>query len=127
MTAEEREKEVIKKKRAKTIDELHAKYYGSGSKHSKKHAQKAQVEARVKAKQSGDPDAVAKLGPVGISRADLMDQAKKKGIKNFRVLNKAELEEAVKPSTSQERIKAIVTGAVARWKAGWSSGKGKGQ
>ena len=93
----------------------------TGAKHSKKHVQKAQVEARVKAKQSGDPEAVAKLGAVGVSRTDLMNQAKKKGIKNFRVLNKAELEEAVKSTTSQERIKAIVAGAVARWKSGWSA------
>ena len=66
------------------------------------------------------------------TRTFYMNRAKEIGIKNFRVLNKAELEEAVgiaeaeyKRSESyvimtNSRIKEIVTGAVARWKSGWT-------
>jgi len=51
-----------------------------------------------------------------------MLQAKTKGIKT-RALNKEELVEILKEGTTQERINEIVTGAVARWKAGWGKGK----
>ena len=59
----------------------------------------------------------------GASRNELMLQAKAKGIKNFRLLNKEELAEILKEDTTQERINEIISGAVARWKAGWGKGK----
>lgn len=48
----------------------------------------------------------------------LMLQAKAKGIKNFRVMNKAELEQVLAPTVTQEQILVVATGAVARWKGG---------
>lgn len=61
----------------------------------------------------------------GITRNALMLQAKECGIKNFRVLNKSELEEVLKEGVTAERIQEVVTGAVSRWKAGWGSKKNK--
>jgi len=57
------------------------------------------------------------------SRNDLMLEAKAKGIKNFRVLNKAELSRVLEPKVTEEEIAGIVKGAVDRWKSGWSKNK----
>ena len=69
------------------------------------------------------------------TRSYYMDRAKDLGIKNFRVLNKSELEKTVKeaediketdPSADVMQdaiIKEIVDGAVARWKSGWKANK----
>ena len=54
-----------------------------------------------------------------------MLQAKEQGIKNFRVLNKSELEQVLADGVTSEQIEKVVTGAVARWKSGWGSKKGK--
>jgi hypothetical protein len=54
-----------------------------------------------------------------------MLQAKERGIKNFRVINKTELIEILKNGTTKERIDEIVASAVARWKSGWGKGKNK--
>jgi hypothetical protein len=59
----------------------------------------------------------------GPSRQELMELAKSKKIKNFRVMNKEELAEVVKSGTSQVRIKEIQDIAVKRWKSGWSANK----
>jgi hypothetical protein len=61
------------------------------------------------------------------SRNELMLQAKAKGIKNFRVINKEELIEILKAGTTKERINEIVNEAVARWKSTWGKGKHKGK
>ena len=53
----------------------------------------------------------------------LMMLAKDREIKNFRVLNKAELAEVVTEGVTPERIQEVVAGAVARWKAGWGTKK----
>ena len=55
------------------------------------------------------------------SRNDLMLKAKDCGIKNFRVLNKAELTEVLGDGVTPERIQAVVASAVARWKSGWGT------
>lgn len=65
--------------------------------------------------------------------AEMMKEAKTYGIKNFRVLNRAELSEAIEiVETDKEfqgqpmenpRMKEIVKGAVSRWKSGWGSEK----
>lgn len=68
-------------------------------------------------------EAVAKDEAKGPSRNDLMLQAKVKGIKNFRILNKAELFKVIDPTTIQQEIDSIVIDAVARWKSGWGSKK----
>ena len=57
------------------------------------------------------------------TRQALMMLAKDRGIKNFRVLNKAELAEVVTDGVTPERIQEVVAGAVTRWKAGWGSEK----
>ena len=56
-----------------------------------------------------------------ISRNDLMLQAKEKGIKNFRVLNKEELEKVLDPKATKEDIDKVIQSAVKRWKSGWGS------
>lgn len=61
---------------------------------------------------------------VNESRNTLMLKAKERGIKNFRVLNKAELGQVLANGATQAQIDEVVAGAVARWKAGWGS-KGK--
>jgi hypothetical protein len=61
----------------------------------------------------------------GASRNELMMTAKERGVKNFRVLNKQELTDALKNIGDQKAVDAIVAGAVARWKSGWGKGKSK--
>ncbi|MFA5270782.1 MAG: hypothetical protein WC412_00380 [Candidatus Omnitrophota bacterium] len=63
----------------------------------------------------------------GASRNELMLAAKERGVKNFRVLNKQELSEALKNIGDQKAVDAIMAGAVARWKSGWGSRKDKAQ
>ena len=55
----------------------------------------------------------------GQSRNQLMEEVKSRGIKNFRVMNKAELTEIV-GGAKPDRIEAIMKEAVTRWKAGWT-------
>jgi len=52
-----------------------------------------------------------------------MLMAKEKGIKNFRVLSKQELTDVLANLGDQAKVDAIVSGAVARWKAGWGKKK----
>lgn len=59
------------------------------------------------------------------TRQGLMLQAKERGIKNFRVLNKEELYAVLADKVTQEKINDVVSGAVARWKSGWGSKKDK--
>ena len=63
----------------------------------------------------------------GASRNELMLVAKERGVKNFRVLNKQELGEVLKNIGDQKAVDAIVTVAVARWKAGWGKEKAKNE
>lgn len=108
MTAEQ------KKKNKEFLHKLHAKHYGK----KKSKTQKAKVPAKTLEK-SETGETCSK----SLSRNELMLQAKAKGIKNFRVINKEELVEILKEDTTQERINEIVSGAVARWKAGWGKSK----
>ena len=57
------------------------------------------------------------------TRNALMLQAKERGIKNFRVLNKEELAQVLADGVTQERINEVVAGAVTRWKSGWGKRK----
>lgn len=59
------------------------------------------------------------------TRQDLMLQAKERGVKNFRVLNKEELQLVLAEGVTQEQIDNVVSGAVVRWKSGWGSKKAK--
>lgn len=58
----------------------------------------------------------------GASRKDLMDAVQRLGVKNFRVMNKAELLMIVNGATPVQ-IEAIQLAAVTRWKSGWSKNK----
>jgi len=60
-----------------------------------------------------------------VTRQVLMLKAKERGIKNFRVLNKKELESILADGVTQDQINKVVSGAVARWKSGWGSRKDK--
>ena len=103
-----------KKKDKEFLHKLHDKHYGK----KKAKAQKAKAPAKTPEKpKTGEPRG---KGP---SRNELMLQAKAKGIKNFRVINKQELADILKEGTTQARIDEIISGAVARWKSGWGKGK----
>lgn len=56
------------------------------------------------------------------SRNHLMDEVRARGIKNFRVMNKAELAEIVEGAKA-DRIAEIQKQAVERWKSGWGKEK----
>ena len=60
-----------------------------------------------------------------MTRQALMLKAKERGIKNFRVLNKKELESVLADGVTQDQINKVVSGAVTRWKSGWGSKKNK--
>lgn len=60
------------------------------------------------------------------TRQALMLNAKEKGIKNFRVLNKKELGQVLADGITQEQIQKVVSGAVSRWKSGWGRRKNEG-
>ena len=84
-------------------------------------ASKSQV---LKASEKFRKDVIAKNGKdealvSADSRNQLMEKVKAQGIKNFRVMNKAELAEIV-GGAKPERIEAIQKEAVTRWKAGWT-------
>jgi hypothetical protein len=69
---------------------------------------------------------VVKVEPeVKQTRSALMLQAKDRGVRNFRVLNKEELTQVLADDVTQERINEVVAGAVARWKSGWGKGKSR--
>ena len=57
------------------------------------------------------------------TRQALMLLAKERGIRNFRVLNKAELAQVLADGVTPEQIQEVVAGSVARWKAGWGTKK----
>jgi len=85
----------------------------AGNGYEVKETRKAEVARAHKKRTRGD----------GPTRNELMETAKAKKIINFRVMNKEELAEVVKPGTAPSRIKEIQDVAVKRWKAGWKSQK----
>lgn len=56
------------------------------------------------------------------SRSALMAEVQRRGIKNFRVMNKKELRAIVDGATAPQ-IEAIQIAAVSRWKSGWKKNK----
>ncbi len=108
MTAEQ------KKKDREFLHKLHTKHYG------KKNVKTQKPKAPAKPLETSEASVPSGKEP---SRNELMLKAKERGIKNYRVINKEELIEILKEGTAQERINEIVSGAVARWKAGWGKGK----
>jgi hypothetical protein len=94
-----------------TISELHDRFYT-------KKKQPAKADNKAIAEK-------LKITSTGPSRNDLMLQAKAKGIKNFRILNKEELTLVLNPTSNppEAEINAIITKAVERWKSGWGKHK----
>lgn len=62
---------------------------------------------------------IEKAETTSMNRTQLMDVVRGRGIKNFRVMNKAELTE-IAGGAKPDRIEAIMKEAVTRWKAGWT-------
>lgn len=81
-------------------------------------------EMAKKKKPAATKPAVKEETPVrpAKSRNELMQEVKSRGIKNFRVMNKAELIEIFN-GASQTRISEIQVEAVDRWKSGWGTKK----
>lgn len=61
----------------------------------------------------------ANKAPKPDSRAALMAEAQKRGIKYFRILNKEELIEVLRPGIVDAGINIITTAAKIRWQVGW--------
>lgn len=67
---------------------------------------------------------IAQVQPeVKQTRNALMLQAKDRGIKNFRVLNREELTQVLAVGVTPDQIQKVVDGSVARWKSGWGKRK----
>jgi len=109
----------VTKKDKKDLHELYEKHYGKGKKKSKAAKDKKAIVEKATTEQK------AAAEKKGQSRADLMLQAKEKGIKNFRVLNREELRKVLDPNATAESVTEVVQGAVARWKSGWGKKGGR--
>lgn len=122
-----------------SISNLHAKYYGGGKKKADPVAKvvktKAVDQVNAKLAKAGLPikfvsskkEADQEIPLLGkTTRSSLMLEAKAKGIKYFRVLNKDELIKVLdmkKSGASDEQIAVITEAAKIRWQAGWSKNK----
>ncbi len=128
-------KQQARKKDQEKISELHNKYYGKKKAREAKKTEKANQQ-RIKATQVAPGE--AKKAGVGIddqpTRAQLMANAQKQGIKYFRILKRDELivvlaidqqTTLVNKQTNDARIRTIQDKAKARWKAGWGAKKKK--
>jgi len=60
-----------------------------------------------------------------MTRRELLNIAKGRGITNHRALNKAELIIVLDPRVSDSRVAATIRQAVARWMRGWSKRGGR--
>jgi len=110
----------VTKKDKKELHGLYEKHYGKGK---KKKSKAAKVKEAVKEKVKTDQE--ARVEKKGQSRSDLMLQAKERGIKNFRILNKEELMKVLSPDATEETISQVIQGAVTRWKSGWGKKGGR--
>ena len=90
---------------AETAHKLHEKYYGN------------------KERETLPTERFSK----GPSRNDLMLTAKAKGIKNYRILNKQELELVLEMkrsgATDEQMNDQVIKPAVQRWQGGWKKNK----
>ena len=132
VVAEETKKEsVVRLEMQKVIGDPDAKYMGiakTGGKWFKNHKTGTLyrvdgTEVKETRKSEVAKASNKKAKDDGPSRNELMLAVKEKKIANFRVMNKEELAEVLKPDTTPSRIKAIQEGAVKRWKSGWSDKK----
>ena len=85
------------------------------------------IEERIKHKNGEMPaeeGMIEMIQPTCGTRADLIRLAKELNIKYFRVMNKAELIEAIAEGATQERIIEIGLKAKERWEKGWKGNGG---
>lgn len=105
--------------------------YQKAVKNTKVKKDNKRIATAVKAKKTtpeAQGEAVEK--PVGIvdqakpgTRTQLMNEAKAKGIKYFRILSKEDLGKVLSPETTQETINQITEAAKKKWQQGWNSKK----
>ena len=81
----------------------------------------AQIKAQAEASATtGKPE--HSLEPKLETRAQLMEEAKKRGIPYFRILSRDALTEIFMAATTKERQAELIEAAKTKWKAGWGSG-----
>ena len=130
-TAKEAKEAAVKQEMQKITGDPDAKYLGvakAGGRWFKNHKTGTLYrvdgnEVKETRKSEAAKASKKKAGGDGPSRSELVLEAKAKKINNFRVMNKAELAEVLKPGTTTARIKQIEEGAVKRWKSGWKYNK----
>jgi len=125
MTAEDKE----------FLHSIHEKHYGKGSKVKKENVKLVKVirqhkvkDALIKAQDAQGGTIKEEVGidtpPIKAgSRAALMQQAKDKGIKYFRILTKEELTKVLQVTATKEEVEQIIETAKARWQAGMKEKK----
>jgi hypothetical protein len=120
-TKKKRKKKVSKKIRQKRVTETKDENMEYPEKETD-----ITVENEVKPEPEIETEQAVAINPDStINRQVLMLVAKERGIKNFRVLNKAELTQVLSDTATPEQINKIVAGSVARWKNGWGRKKNK--
>lgn len=91
-----------------------------GIKPTKTQKANAKIKKVMKDKARVDvPVALDKTGAIAGPRAELMAQAKARGIKYFGILKHSELQQVLSPIADVVIIKDITDRAKARWKSGW--------
>ena len=104
------------------ISELHAKFYGKKSTVEIVNNKLAAAGLAINFVSNKDNKPSPKEGirmAAGTTCAELRQVCKEKGIKNFGVLDKAEMEDILAHIGDQEHINKVVAKAVAEWKGGW--------
>ena len=71
-------------------------------------------ENTVQAKKAGAAKPAADTA--SLSRKEMMEEARTRKIKYFRIMSKSELEQVLASSTAPEQIKTITDDAIKRWK-----------
>jgi len=138
VVAEETKKEsAVRQEMQKVTGDPEAKYMGpakSGGKWFKNHktgtlyrVEGNEVKETRKTEVAKGKTLNKKTRGDGPTRNELMLAVKAKKVANFRVMNKAELAEVLKPGTTPNRIKEIQETAVKRWKSGWTYKTKKGK
>jgi len=86
-----------------------------------KKLKEAQIKAQAEASATtGKPE--HSLEPKLETRAQLMEEAKKRGIPYFRILSREALTEIFMAATTKERQAELIEAAKTKWRAGWGTG-----
>lgn len=84
--------------------------------------QKAEAKVYEKFMETGKQEYQDKVDAIR-TRAALMAEAQKKGIKYFRILNKEQLTKVLAEETTDQQREVIIAMAKDAWKAGWGNRK----